>query len=142
MSAHRAGTDRALARGDSRNVAELAHMTGRLRQSVRGMSLTGAARLAERDAQETLFTIPIGHRHGRTKWLLAMSYQRHCCINPLGSSTRRTAMSEGQTADPLPVSADGTECAALATCSLIALASARSRSVSARWYLIAMSAVV
>jgi hypothetical protein len=44
MSAHRAGTDRALARGDSRNVAELAHMTGRLRRPVRGMPLIGAAR--------------------------------------------------------------------------------------------------
>ena len=59
MSAHGAGTDR-LARGDSRNVAELAHMTGRLRLPVRGMPLTGAGRLAERDAEETLFTIPIG----------------------------------------------------------------------------------
>jgi hypothetical protein len=44
MSAHRAGTDRALARGDSRNVAQLAHTTGRLRQPVRGMPLIGAAR--------------------------------------------------------------------------------------------------
>jgi hypothetical protein len=33
-------------------------------------------------------------------------------------------MSEGHTADPLPVSADGTECAAPAICALIALASA------------------
>src|SRR5688500_8628918 len=43
-----------LARHDSRNVAELARLTGRLEQPVRGMR----GRLAERDAEETLFTIP------------------------------------------------------------------------------------
>jgi len=137
-----------LARRDSRNiVAELAHLTGRLEQPLRD---AWADRLAERDAEETLFHDPqsdicMARPDGfwpcrvrdiapSTPGVSAASTQSSCFVDApdchVGrSDCRSVAGFRGR---------HGIGC--LATSSLIALASARSRSVSARWYLIAMSA--
>jgi hypothetical protein len=88
----------------SGNVAELAHLIGRLRQPVCGIR---GRRLDERKRSSA--RSPIGHWHDTPRWLVTMSCQRHCCINPGMSArnrgrrtSRATVSGPGPRALPIP----------------------------------------